>query len=85
MTLVLRYKYKVSQKDEKLDLAKMKLSKLLIAKLRVNYLNWLRFSDKFNAQIAKSALPAVSKFCYLKELVIPKVKVWIHSLPFNSE
>ena len=85
MTLVLRYKYKVSQKDEKLDLAKMKLSKLLIAKLRVNYLNWLRFSDKFNAQIAKSALPAVSKFCYLKELVIPKVKVWINSLPFNSE
>lgn len=85
MTLVLRYKYKVSQKDEKLDLAKMKLSKLLIAKLRVNYLNWLRFSDKFNAQIAKSALPAASKFCYLKELVIPKVKVWINSLPFNSE
>ena len=85
MTLVLRYKYKVSQKDEKLDLAKMKLSKLLIAKLRVNYLNWLRFSDKFNAQIAKSALPAMSKICYLKELVIPKVKVWINSLPFNSE
>ena len=85
MTLVLRYKYKVSQKDEKLDLAKMKLSKLLIAKLRVNYLNWLRFSDKFNAQIAKSALPAVSKFYYQKGLVIPKVKVWINSLPFNSE
>ena len=85
MTLALRYKYKVSQKDEKLDLAKMKLSKLLITKLRVNYPNWLWFSDKFNAQIAKSALPAVSKFCYLKELVIPKVKVWINSLPFNSE
>lgn len=41
MTLALRYKYKVSQKDEKLDLAKMKLSKLLITKLRVNYPNWL--------------------------------------------
>lgn len=85
MTLALRYKYKVSQKDEKLDLAKMKLSKLLITKLRVNYLNRLRFSDKFNVQIAKSALPAVSKFYYLKELVISKVKVWINSLPFNSE
>ena len=81
----LRYKYEASHKDEKTKLAKLKLPKLVIAPFQANYLDWLRFWNEFNAEIEKSALPAVSKFSYLKELRAPKAKVLINGLPFNTE
>ena len=81
----LRYKYEASHKDEKTKLAKLKLPKLVIAPFQANHLDWLRFWNEFNAEIEKSALPAVSKFSYLKELRAPKAKVLINGLPFNAE
>ena len=45
----------------------------------------MRFWNEFNAEIEKLALPAVSKFSYLKELLAPKAKVLINGLPFNAE
>ena len=45
----------------------------------------MRFWNEFNAEIEKSALPAVLKFTYLKELLAPKAKVLINGLPFNAE
>ena len=81
----LRYNYEASHKDEKAELAKVKLPKLVITPFQGNHLDWLRFWNEFNAEIEKSALPAVSKFSYLKKLLVPKVKVLINGLPFNAE
>ena len=83
--LELRYKYETTHKDEKVELAKVKLPKLVITPFQANHLDWLRLWNEFNAEIEKSALPAVSKFSYLKELLTPKAKVLINGLPFNAE
>ena len=84
-TLELRYKDETSHKDEKVELVKVKLPKLVITPFQANHLDWLRLWNEFNAEIEKSALPAVSKFSYLKELLTPKAKVLINGLPFNAE
>ena len=83
--LELRYKYEASHKDEKAELVKVKLPKLVITPFQANHLDWLRFWNEFNAKIEKSALSAVSKFSYLKELLAPKANVLINGLPFNAE
>ena len=76
--LELRYKYEASHKDEKAELAEVKLPKLVITPFQANHPDWLRFWNEFNVEIEKSALPAVSKFGYLKELLAPKAKVLIN-------
>ena len=81
----LRCKYEASHKDEKTELAKVKLPKPVITPFQANHLDWLRFWNEFNAEIEKSALPAVSKFSYLKELLAPKAEVLINGLQFNAE
>ena len=83
--LELRCKYEASHKDEKAELAKIKLPKPVITPFQANHLNWLRFWNEFNAEIEKSALPAVSKFSYSKELLAPKAEVLINGLQFNAE
>ena len=45
----------------------------------------MRFWNEFNAEIEKSALPAVSKFSYLKELLAPKAEVLINGSPLNAD
>ena len=85
MKLDLRSKYDSTPKDEKAEIAKVKLPKLVISKFQATHLDWLRFWNEFDAEIEKSALPAVSKFSYLKELLIPKAKLLINGLPFNAE
>ena len=83
--LELRYKYEASHKDEKAELVKVKLPKLVITPFQANHLDWLRFWNEFNAEIKESALPAMSKFSYLKELLVPKAKVLINGLPVIAE
>ena len=68
-----------------LKFSKMKLPKLVITKFDGTHFDWLRFSNQFESQIDKCDLPQVSKFSYLKELVIPKVRLLIDSMPFTSE
>ena len=80
----LRYKYEASHKDKKAELAKVKLPILVITPFQANHLDWLRFWNEFNVEIEKSALPAMSKFSYLKELLAPETKVLINGLPFNA-
>ena len=63
----------------------MKLPKLDITKFDCTHFDWFRFWNQFKIQIDKFDLPQVSKFSYLKELVIPKVRLLIDSLPFTSE
>ena len=68
-----------------LKFSKMKLPKLVITKFDGTHFDWFRFSNQFESQIDKCDLPQVSKFSYLKELVIPKVRLLIDSMPFTSE
>ena len=63
----------------------MKLPKLVITKFDGTHFDWLRFSNQFESQIDKCDLPQVSKFSYLKELVIPKVRLLIDSMPFTIQ
>lgn len=63
----------------------VKLPKLVITKYNGALENWLSFWNKFEAEIDKADLPAVTKFAYLKELVEPRVKKGIDGLPFSPE
>ena len=56
--------------------------KLVITKYNGALENWLAFWNKFQAEIDKTGLPAVTKFAYLKTLVEPRVR---KGLPFTSE
>lgn len=47
--------------------------------------NWLSFWNKFEAEIDKADLLAVTKFAHLKELVEQRVKRGIDGLPFSPE
>ena len=69
---MLKDQLKILQEVQKAKLAKVKLPKLVIS---ANQLHWLRFWNEFNAEIKKSTLPRVSKFSYLKELLVAKEKV----------
>ena len=63
----------------------VKFPKLVITKYNGALENWLSFWNKFEAEIDKEDLPAVTKFAYLKELVEPRVKRGIDGLPFSAE
>ena len=63
----------------------VKLPKLVITKYNGALENWLSFWNKFEAEINKADLPAVTKFAYLKELVEPHAKRGIDGLPFSAE
>ena len=80
--LELRYKYEASCKDEKTELGNVNLPKLVITPFRAYHLDWLKL---WMNSTRKSALPAVPKFSYLKELLAPKAKVLINGLPFDAE
>ena len=81
----LRYKYEASHKDEKVELAKVKVTKLVITPFQANHLDWLRFWNEFIVKIKKLALPAAPKFPYLEELLAPKANILINGLSFNAE
>ena len=85
--LEMRRKYETSQKEATNSTTAMttKLPKLVITKFQGNHLDWLRFWNEFETEIDKSKLAGVSKFGYLKELLVPKVRNLINGLPFNTE
>ena len=51
MEFKLQYKYEASRKEEKTEMVKMKLPKLLITKFWANHPNWLRFWNEFSVEI----------------------------------
>ena len=63
----------------------VKLPKLIIAKFEGKHIDWLRFWNQYESEIYRSELHPVSEFNYLKELLIPKVTLLIHTLPFTTE
>ena len=66
-------------------LSEAKLPKLVITMFDGTHFDWFRFWNQFESQIDKCDLPEVSKFSYLKVLVIPKFRLLLDSLPFTSE
>ena len=73
------------EKGKTSDYARAKLPKLMITKFNGTHLDWLRFWGQFEAEIEKSNIPLVSKFSYLKELLVPGVRLLVDGLPFTSE
>lgn len=62
-----------------------KLPKLVISKFEGSYMDWPRFWGQFTEGIDKSSIAPITKFTYLLELLSPKVKICVESLPFSSE
>ena len=74
-----------SERNARENPVKVKLPKLIISKFEGTNLDWLRFWSQFEMEIDQANITTVSKFSYLKELVIPKVRALADDLPFNTE
>ena len=58
---------------------------MIISKTEGTNLDWLRFWSQFEMEIDRAGITTVSKFSYLKELVIPKKRALVDGLPFSTE
>ena len=74
-----------SERNARENPVKVKLPKLIISKFEGTNLDWLRFWSQFEMEIDRADITAVSKFSYLKELMIPKVKALVDGLTSNTE
>jgi len=63
----------------------LKMRNLVITKFDGTPQDWLRFWGQFKTQIDKSSAPELTKFSYLKELLVLKVRNLIDGLPFTGE
>ena len=63
----------------------VKLPKLVITKFDGTSFDWFHFQNQFESEIDKAKIGSVSKFSYLGELLIPRVRLLIDSLAFTSE
>ena len=61
-----------------------KLPKLEISKFQGTFLDRMRFWNPFETEIDKAKLTQVAKFSYLKELLVPSVRVSTDGLPFTT-
>ena len=64
---------------------KVKLPQFIISKFQGTDIDWFRFWNQFEAEIDRVNIDAGAKFSYLKELLLPKVRVHIEGLPFTPE
>ena len=53
----------------------VKLPKVTITKFDGTFLDWFCFWNQFESEIYKAVIGPVSKFSYLKELLIPRVRL----------
>ena len=61
------------------------MPKLVITKFDGTPQDWMRFWGQFETQIEKSSAPEVTKFSYLKELLVLKVRNLIDGLLLTAE
>ena len=83
-------KLEMKKKNEDKDIIvnrniQVKLPKLVITKFEGTHLDWFRFWNQFEIEIDKVEISAISKFSYLKEFLVPKVRALIDGLPFTPE
>ena len=88
--LQMKMKYAQEKKDQVADkepsTTRAKLPKLVITKFNGTHLDWFRFWNQYQAEIDRNqSISAVTKFSYLKELVIQSVRASIDGLPFTTE
>ena len=62
-----------------------KMPKLVITKFDGTSQDWMLFWGQCETQIDKSSIPDVTKFSYLKELIVTKVRNLIDGLPFTGD
>ena len=62
-----------------------RLPKLVITKFQGTHLDWMRFWSQFEEEVDKSNVSQVTKFSFLKKLLLPRVRLLVDRLPFNSE
>ena len=63
----------------------VKLCKLKITKFGGTALDWFWFWNQFETEIDQFQISPISRFLYLKELLVPKVRLLIDGLLFISE
>ena len=71
----------IVKSDEKVS---VKLPKLKI-KFDGTALDWFQLWNQFETEIDQVQISTISKFFYLKELLVPKVRLLIDGLPFTSD
>eukprot|EP00112_Aurelia_sp_Birch-Aquarium-sp1_P025483 Seg848.6 transcript_id=Seg848.6/GoldUCD/mRNA.D3Y31 product="hypothetical protein" protein_id=Seg848.6/GoldUCD/D3Y31 len=64
---------------------RVKLPKLVISKFQGIHIDWKRFWSQFETEIDKSDIAQVTKFSYLKEALVPKVRLTVDGLPLTTE
>ena len=67
------------------DKVRVKLPKLVVSQFEGTHLDWFRFWNQYETQINKSSISPILKFSNSKELLAPKVRVFIDGLPFTTE
>ena len=72
----------IVKSDEKVS---VKLPKLKITKFEGTALDWFWFWNQFETEIDQVQISPISKFSYLKELLVPKVRLLIDGIHFPSE
>ena len=73
------------EKSKREQQSRVKLPKLVISKFQGTHIDWQRFWSQFETEIDKSDIPQVTKFSYLKEAVVVKVRSTIDGLPLTTE
>ena len=71
-------------KGESQQNIRAKLPKLVISKFHGDFQDWQRFWGQFIETIDKTTMPPITKFTYLCELLDPKIKHIVDSLPFTA-
>ena len=72
-------------KSMKEDKQSVKLPKLVITKFQGTHLDWQRFWNQFETETDRAEIGQITKFSYLKELLVQKVHLAIDGLPFTVE
>ena len=62
-----------------------KLPKLVILQFNGSHMDWPRFWGQFAENIEKSSIAPVTKFAYLCELLVPKIRHTVEAMPFTAE
>jgi len=61
-----------------------KIPKMVITPFKGTHIDWFRFWNQYETEIDKSEVSPVTKFSYQKELLVPKVRVYVDGLPFTT-